>query len=487
MLYRVLKRANLIQYYDAFISQGGDDLYQLCEAGEDEFLEIMVLVGMSKKPLHVRRLQKALHEWATNPGLFQESESQKQLSAAPKGSILAAFLHHSASSLCAASKPNAPLSGAHSADRPVSSLSNNGHSMSAGNSFPHEHSFRSLQMTLENNLDGFADKPSSPTSENSDQESSLAAYMNSSGEKVASSPNASGAQLLEAHVKKIEKTAEEISVTLPYYAPKPLNMKKAIDKEIDEAMNLPEDDPNRMDYFRKYSAIYGRFDSKRRGGKQMNFHEVCINEAAAQLCKHRPTLLTRREELFILARQVVREAGFQYSKGSRPKETYIIPSVTEEVPTKMPKMDLGKSSAVQDLSYSRHKFLQPVSVNIGSFQDVADNEADASLVKALAASYGAIRSERSAFKVQQNCAPRKVTCAKADAPGDENGAREEIDEQREWQREVGLDSLNVLGGGATESTKGGTILHGSSIIQALREGMKGAQSKNYFIKKEADS
>lgn len=112
-------------------------------------------------------------------GLFQESESQKQLSAAPKGSILAAFLHHSASSLCAASKPNAPLSGAHSADRPVSSLSNNGHSMSAGNSFPHEHSFRSLQMTLENNLDGFADKPSSPTSENSDQESSLAAYMNS--------------------------------------------------------------------------------------------------------------------------------------------------------------------------------------------------------------------------------------------------------------------------------------------------------------------
>lgn len=116
--------------------------------------------------------------------------------------------------------------------------------------------------------------------------------------------------------------------------------------------------------------------------------------------------------------------------------------------------------------------------------------ADASLVKALAAaSYGAIRSERSAFKVQPNCAPRKVPSAKADAPGDENGDQEEIDEQREWQREVGLDSLNVaaLSGGATESAKGGTILHGSSIIQALREGMKGAQSKNYFIKKEADS
>lgn len=47
---------------------GGDDVQQLCEAGEDEFLEIMALVGMASKPLHVRRLQKALQEWVKNPG-----------------------------------------------------------------------------------------------------------------------------------------------------------------------------------------------------------------------------------------------------------------------------------------------------------------------------------------------------------------------------------------------------------------------------------
>ena len=58
-LYRILQRANLLCYYDAFIQQGGDDVQQLCEAGEDEFLEIMALVGMASKPLHVRRLQKA--------------------------------------------------------------------------------------------------------------------------------------------------------------------------------------------------------------------------------------------------------------------------------------------------------------------------------------------------------------------------------------------------------------------------------------------
>ena len=47
---------------------GGDDVQQLCEAGEAEFLEIMDLVGMASKPMHVRRLQKALQEWVQNPG-----------------------------------------------------------------------------------------------------------------------------------------------------------------------------------------------------------------------------------------------------------------------------------------------------------------------------------------------------------------------------------------------------------------------------------
>lgn len=50
---------------------GGDDVQQLCDAGEDEFLEIMALVGMASKPLHVRRFQKALAEWVSNPSAFQ--------------------------------------------------------------------------------------------------------------------------------------------------------------------------------------------------------------------------------------------------------------------------------------------------------------------------------------------------------------------------------------------------------------------------------
>lgn len=93
-LYRVMQRASLLAYYDTllemgkhrdswrhaghgrhgfdffsfFFISGGDDVQQLCDAGEEEFLEIMALVGMASKPLHVRRLQKALQEWVSNPG-----------------------------------------------------------------------------------------------------------------------------------------------------------------------------------------------------------------------------------------------------------------------------------------------------------------------------------------------------------------------------------------------------------------------------------
>jgi hypothetical protein len=59
-LQAVLFRAKLTQYYDTFIAQGGDDIDQLMDCDETEFLEIMTLIGMASKPLHVRRLQKTL-------------------------------------------------------------------------------------------------------------------------------------------------------------------------------------------------------------------------------------------------------------------------------------------------------------------------------------------------------------------------------------------------------------------------------------------
>lgn len=80
-------------------------------------------------------------------------------------------------------------------------------------------------------------------------------------------------------------------------------------------MNMAIDDPRRMDEIRKYAAIYGRFDCKRKPEKPLTLHEVSVNEAAAQICSKVPRFLNRRSELFPLARQVVRDSGYQYSKG----------------------------------------------------------------------------------------------------------------------------------------------------------------------------
>jgi len=106
-IYRVLQRANLLSYYDTFISQGGDDVQQLCEAGEAEFLEIMDLVGMASKPMHVRRLQKALQEWVQNPALFQTP--LVPLSNLSTPSAAAAVIRASSSTGGTSSAPGPPL------------------------------------------------------------------------------------------------------------------------------------------------------------------------------------------------------------------------------------------------------------------------------------------------------------------------------------------------------------------------------------------
>ena len=62
-LYKLLESADLLSYYEAFVSHGGDNIKQLLRANEEDFEEIIDLVGMSSKRLHVRRLEAALDEW----------------------------------------------------------------------------------------------------------------------------------------------------------------------------------------------------------------------------------------------------------------------------------------------------------------------------------------------------------------------------------------------------------------------------------------
>ncbi|XP_025077946.1 NGFI-A-binding protein 1-like isoform X5 [Pomacea canaliculata] len=280
-LYNVLKRANLLQYYDTFIAQGGDDVQQLCEAGEDEFLEIMALVGMAAKPLHVRRLQKALQEWVANPAALEANAS--------------------------AGYPVVPLTGP--APGSISAVVRDCVNLQT---HPPQTSQAIVSATT------WTPQPPPPPRSISPSESIPSPSSVSIGpdgkEDRGSSPMLQPV-LIESQIKAIAMAASSLAKQLPYFEPKDLNAKKPINREIQNLMTSQDDHPNRIEELRKYAAIYGRFDSKRKNDRPMSLHEISVNEAAAQLCLHCPALLTRREDLFPLARQVVRDSGYQYSKG----------------------------------------------------------------------------------------------------------------------------------------------------------------------------
>ncbi|XP_061181417.1 NGFI-A-binding protein 1-like isoform X2 [Saccostrea echinata] len=289
-LYRVLQRSNLLQYYDTFIAQGGDDVQQLCEAGEEEFLEIMALVGMASKPLHVRRLQKALQEFVQNPASFQSSVS-------PASALVASQTITTPSSHLATMVTTVPKI---ESSQPV---------------------YPTVTMTNSSSTAGWAPSvspgPTTTNSNSSHESDSKELSIQTDKQQMRSSTSPTPTPILvESQINAIAQAAARLAKELPPFDMKKLNMKKPINKEIMQLINsISEDDPNRMEQLRRYAAIYGRFDSKRKSEKPMSLHEISVNEAAAQLCRHMPSLLTRREDLFPLARQVVRDSGYQYSKG----------------------------------------------------------------------------------------------------------------------------------------------------------------------------
>lgn len=80
-LYSLLEKANLLQYFETFLKYGGDDVQQLSDADEEEFIEIMKLIGMTNKPLHIRRLQKVLSDWRETQSAYEAIDYFKKPSA----------------------------------------------------------------------------------------------------------------------------------------------------------------------------------------------------------------------------------------------------------------------------------------------------------------------------------------------------------------------------------------------------------------------
>lgn len=82
---------------------------------------------------------------------------------------------------------------------------------------------------------------------------------------------------------KLSAAAEKLSKHLPQLEPKPQNTKKKMCKDLELVMLMPETDPRRMEEIRKYAAIYGRFDCKRKPEKPLTLHEVSVEK---QISKH---------------------------------------------------------------------------------------------------------------------------------------------------------------------------------------------------------
>ncbi|XP_052890118.1 NGFI-A-binding protein homolog [Anopheles moucheti] len=332
-LYRVLQRASLLNYYDTLLEMGGDDVQQLCDAGEEEFLEIMALVGMASKPLHVRRLQKALHEWMTNPSAFQSpltnvdipsripyspepgsiARSVTTAATGPYGgpsTVAGSFSNLTANAPSSTNLPLTPptpipaapassssaVAAAAAASAASSTLAHLGTGVgSLGHHHLLHHHHHHHPLSSSNLSSTISNQIGSTTSGS-----------------VQLTPS-----LTEDQVAKIVQAAERLSRTLPRLEPRQQSIKKRSARDLEAVIAMSESDPRRMEEIRKYSAIYGRFDCKRRPEKPLTLHEVCVNEAAAQICKYIPALLTRRDELFPLARQVVRDCGFGHSASIR--------------------------------------------------------------------------------------------------------------------------------------------------------------------------
>ncbi|KAF1371952.1 hypothetical protein PFLUV_G00276410 [Perca fluviatilis] len=257
-LYRILQRANLLYYYEAFIQQGGDDVQQLCEAGEEEFLEIMALVGMASKPLHVRRLQKALRDWVTNPAVFNQP-----LTSLPVCSIPVYKLPEGSPTLL----------GAQDRSNTASVKMPKAVAATAACSDPGKLDVARDKVSAGSPLQG-GSEARFWSGHSNDSEHSLSPSDLGSPSSPRDALEALDAAAVQSVLECVDRMAPGLPKTDLAEVKEQLKNNKKLAKMIGHIFEMSDDEPRREEEIRKYSAIYGRFDSKRRDGKHLTLHEV---------------------------------------------------------------------------------------------------------------------------------------------------------------------------------------------------------------------
>ncbi|XP_045133670.1 NGFI-A-binding protein homolog isoform X15 [Portunus trituberculatus] len=430
-LYRVLQRANLLNYYDTFISQGrvkgGDDVQQLCEAGEEEFLEIMALVGMASKPLHVRRLQKALQEWVSNPVVparVDDATAMFQIPLMPNlpPSVAAGFPALTGRGLMGTPTPT-PTPTRPSPPMITASIHPN-HNSSPGitkDSMPNMNSnsvggvrdVSGVPSTHSLPLTTASTTPALPTSTIAGCTSNArdgplglgAAGMGGPMPGMGGAPiGGMGAGTGGGIGGSRGPSPHHTSPTHPGIIP-PTSVglqnchgTMSADKNAEfflplmkYIMNMSEDDPRRMEEIRKYAAIYGRFDCKRKPEKPLTLHEV------------------------------VRDSGYQYSKGHSRSQT-VVGGREDEPKNKRSRSDSGHDAGdlKNDLQWKkRQERLEAISEELRHMSERAE-EVRTSLssgsgdVTALTSQMDALQTRHSQLTLEQNELLKAQRKAKSD-------------------------------------------------------------------------
>lgn len=331
-LHELLLSANLLTYEQALLQHGADDVDQLKELDENLLSAVCEAVGLNQKPLHLLRFKKALGKDAdvsvllraaapptdsclqaterSGPDVSYSSRSQHELHAMSTESLRGTTLNGSTlvrtittpavSINYKTSQPSKPLGGVMDAD-PLNSQSYNFSSATASS---HATTAAATQCssTSSSSLGGLYPQSSMYPHGAEDTEGECSPQSSSTNTKFC----------LPAYLHPKSNTSDFSEL---------VDESTPIQMQLGVCPVLPQMwDPKRIELIHKAAAIYGQRSTQRKTA-ELTSHEMNVNEAAAQLCLRDPTLLARRDELFILSRRAVREGGFSYVHGfSRSKQ-----------------------------------------------------------------------------------------------------------------------------------------------------------------------
>ena len=275
---------------------GADDLEQLRDLSEEEFTQLSVMIGMDKKPFHVLRFRKALDKPPPPSGGSSVSPSP-----------------HATSTTIATLMPGA-------AGTTLSTPTANYFSQSQA-------PFSTMSQTPVNVLHHPA-----VTAHGTMVATVIPQTQGQPSRALMEALSANEAKYGPPKLIMQQPDPNNSKASLPPYL-MPNSECRTFDDLVDDRTPIQKAlgpppfspniwDPDRRELIRKYSAIYGKSGGDRRQKEVLSDFEVHINEAAFQLCLRDPTLLVRREELYILSKRAVKEGGYAYYHGfSKTKES----------------------------------------------------------------------------------------------------------------------------------------------------------------------